>query len=119
MIIEYCSTMNKLLILLLLFALPCHSQMVIGNAYINDLKVDNTISVGASSFEVYISALENKQIGVVANHTSLVEENHLVDLLLARKITIKAVYAPEHGFRGEAANGEKVDSGKDAQTGLT
>ncbi|MFT4683237.1 MAG: hypothetical protein ACI923_002233 [Flavobacteriales bacterium] len=111
--------MNKLLILLLLFALPCHSQMVIGNAYINDLKVDNTISVGASSFEVYISALENKQIGVVANHTSLVEENHLVDLLLARKITIKAVYAPEHGFRGEAANGEKVDSGKDAQTGLT
>lgn len=119
MIIELSFTMNKLLVFILLFALPTQAQMVVGNAYINDLKIDSTISVGAASFNQYLPQLENKVVGVVANHTSMLGESHLVDFLLARKVNIKAVYAPEHGFRGEAANGEKVDSGKDELTGLT
>jgi uncharacterized protein YbbC (DUF1343 family) len=33
-------------------------------------------------------------------------------------ITIKKVFAPEHGFRGAAADGEKIKDGVDSKTGL-
>lgn len=44
---------------------------------------------------------------------------HLVDSLLSLQIDIKKVFAPEHGFRGEADAGEHVKDGKDAETGLS
>ncbi|WP_373519185.1 exo-beta-N-acetylmuramidase NamZ domain-containing protein, partial [Pricia sp.] len=43
---------------------------------------------------------------------------HLVDSLLSLDVAIKKVFAPEHGFRGEADAGEKVKDGVDAKTGL-
>ena len=43
---------------------------------------------------------------------------HLVDSLLALNIPVKKIFAPEHGFRGEADAGEKVIDGIDAKTGL-
>ena len=43
---------------------------------------------------------------------------HLVDSLLSLNVDIKKVFAPEHGFRGEADAGEKVKDGVDAQTKL-
>ena len=111
--------MIRLLIFFLLTCTCSYGQMVIGNTYVNDLKVDSTIQVGAYAFNEYMPLLEGKTIGVVANHTSMLGERHLVDVLISKKVDIKAVYAPEHGFRGEAANGEKVASGKDVKTGLT
>jgi uncharacterized protein YbbC (DUF1343 family) len=63
-----------------------------------------------------------KGVAVVGNHTSMVsyEERriHLVDALLAEGVTVKKVLAPEHGFRGNADAGEKVNSSIDAKTGL-
>ncbi|MDT7827872.1 DUF1343 domain-containing protein [Pricia sp. S334] len=43
---------------------------------------------------------------------------HLVDSLLSLKVDIKKVFAPEHGFRGEADAGEKLKDGTDNRTGL-
>jgi len=43
---------------------------------------------------------------------------HLIDSLLSLDIAIKKVFAPEHGFRGQADAGEKVKDGVDAKTGL-
>ncbi len=43
---------------------------------------------------------------------------HLIDSLLSLDVYIQKVFAPEHGFRGEADAGEKVQDGVDAQTGL-
>jgi uncharacterized protein YbbC (DUF1343 family) len=42
----------------------------------------------------------------------------LVDSLLSRAINIKKVFAPEHGFRGQADAGEVVKDGLDTRTGL-
>jgi len=42
----------------------------------------------------------------------------LVDKLIAGKIDVQQAFAPEHGFRGEAGPGDKVDSGKDPLTGI-
>jgi uncharacterized protein YbbC (DUF1343 family) len=69
--------------------------------------------------EKYLSSLKGKTIAVVANQTTMVGQKHLVDTLLDLGIRIKCVFAPEHGFRGEAGAGEKIKDGIDAKTGLS
>jgi len=76
------------------------------------------IAVGAERTEVYLPKLAGKRVGMMVNQSSLVGSSHLVDHLLAQKVDVKKVYAPEHGFRGKADAGEKVKDGKDEKTGL-
>jgi uncharacterized protein YbbC (DUF1343 family) len=73
---------------------------------------------GADQTGAYLRLLKGKKVGVVANQTSLVGSRHLVDLLIDSGITVSRVFAPEHGFRGEAGPGDHVNSGIDAKTGI-
>lgn len=73
----------------------------------------------AERMEVYLPLLKGKNVGVFANHTSLVGHTHLVDTLLSSGIRVTKVFGPEHGFRGTAGAGEKVKSDKDNVRGLT
>ena len=72
----------------------------------------------ADRTELYLPLLKGKRIAIVANHTTLIKGKHLVDSLLTRKIKIVKIFCPEHGFRGQADAGEKVNSYKDFKTGL-
>ncbi len=76
------------------------------------------IQTGAEQLNAYLPFLRDKQIALVVNQTSRVGERHLVDTLISQEIRIKALFAPEHGIRGDHGAGEKVKSGLDAQTGL-
>lgn len=78
-----------------------------------------TPRTGASKMDVYIDSLKGKKVAIVGNQTSLIDEVHLVDTLISRGITITKVFAPEHGFRGEANAGEYVANGVDQQTGVS
>lgn len=66
----------------------------------------------------YIPLLKGKKVGVVCNHTSRVKDVHLVDFLQSEGINIVKIFAPEHGFRGDADAGACVNDGKDSRTGL-
>ncbi|HMR93121.1 MAG TPA: DUF1343 domain-containing protein [Chitinophagaceae bacterium] len=77
-----------------------------------------SIITGADQTEQYISYLQNKRVGVLANPTTIIGSRHLVDSLLARGIQIKKVFGPEHGFRGNASAGVKVSDEKDPATGV-
>lgn len=66
----------------------------------------------------YLPLLYGKSVGVVANQTSITKDGHLVDYLIANKVAVKKVFAPEHGFRGTASAGEVIKDGKDVKTGL-
>ena len=77
-----------------------------------------SVQTGAEQFSIYIPILQDKRVGVVANHTSIIGDKHLVDLLLEYKINVVRIFAPEHGFRGTADAGEKVNTTEDAKTGL-
>ncbi len=71
----------------------------------------------------YINLIKQKNIGLVANQTSVVKNKkngftHLADTLLTLKIHLKKIFTPEHGFRGKADAGEKIKDGIDAHTGL-
>jgi uncharacterized protein YbbC (DUF1343 family) len=71
---------------------------------------------GADQVKAYVTLLKGKKVAVVANQTSMVGNKHLVDTLLKLKINIVCVFTPEHGFRGEAAAGDKVENTTDPAT---
>ncbi len=74
---------------------------------------------GASQIDLYRDLIEGKSIAVVANQTSMCGQNHLVDNLVSIGIDIKVIFSPEHGFRNLADAGEKIESGKDPETGIS
>lgn len=76
------------------------------------------LKVGAECTEDYIPYLQGKAVAVVANQTSFIKQTHLVDSLLACGVNVKKIFAPEHGFRGTADAGEKIDNNIDKRTGL-
>lgn len=78
----------------------------------------SAIETGAQQTKLFVPLLKEKQVGVVANQTSVIGKTHLIDSLLALKINVKKVFAPEHGFRGEGEAGETINGGIDTKTGL-
>ncbi len=76
------------------------------------------VRVGAERTREYLPLLQGKRVAVVTNQTGRIGEVHLVDHLLERGIQLVKVFAPEHGFRGEADAGEHVKDQRDTRTGL-
>ena len=84
---------------------------------INALSAQKVIN-GAEQMETLLPLLGSKRVALVVNQTSIIGNVHLLDTLLASNINIKKVFAPEHGFRGNADAGETVKNGKDISTGI-
>jgi uncharacterized protein YbbC (DUF1343 family) len=76
------------------------------------------VITGAEQMDRLLPILKGKRVALVVNQTSKVGETHLLDTLLAAHIQIKKIFAPEHGFRGEADAGETIKNGKDLRTGV-
>ena len=81
------------------------------------------IIVGANQISKYIDYINKSNIGIVANHTSVIfkKDNgstHLVDSLFSLNLKISKIFTPEHGYKGENYNGENVSDKVDQKTGL-
>lgn len=76
------------------------------------------VRVGAERIEQYFDLINNKKVALVVNQTSVIGNAHLADTLQQLGVDIKAIFAPEHGFRGKADAGEKVVDGIDVKTGI-
>jgi uncharacterized protein YbbC (DUF1343 family) len=74
--------------------------------------------VGAERMSHYLPILHGKSVAIIANQSSLIGSKHLVDTLVELGMDIRAVFAPEHGFRGMADNGEWIKDEVDSKTGL-
>jgi uncharacterized protein YbbC (DUF1343 family) len=74
--------------------------------------------LGVERLHLFLDSLKDKRIAVVGNQTSVVGNVHLVDSLLGMNLNVIKVFAPEHGFRGQADAGEKVHSTVDEKTGI-
>ena len=100
--------MNKIFLinLFLIFFISCRGESRI------------EISAGAEQPEKYLSLIAGKRVGLVVNHSAMCGNVHLVDFLLEQNIKVSAIFAPEHGFRGDAAAGETVNDGIDKKTGI-
>jgi len=77
------------------------------------------VTIGAENLvDHHLEDLQGKNVGLVMNPTARIGDAHVLDSLLALNVNITALYAPEHGFRGEAGAGEKIEDGVDQESGL-
>lgn len=89
------------------------------NQYYSQVSGHPEFKTGADQPELYLPLLKGKTIGVVTNQTGLMNDrSHVVDFLVKNGIKIQSIFAPEHGFRGDADAGEKVKDGVDVKTGI-
>lgn len=112
--------MKHLLYVLLIaaFSSTAFAQPKSGMGNKPEKKEDLPIKPAAFRTEVYLPLLQGKRVGIFANHTATIGKKHLVDSLFTLGIKISKVFGPEHGFRGDADAGEKVDTYTDPQLGI-
>lgn len=85
----------------------------------NSVAQKNAAPIPAAQMtQEYLPFIQNKKIALLVNQTSTIGDKHLVDSLLNLNIQITKIFCPEHGFRGNADAGEKVDNSIDSITKL-
>lgn len=95
-----------------------HKSFLLSLSLFLTLSIQAQFTTGAEQINRYLPFLRDKQVSLVINQTSRIGETLLVDTLLSHGITVKSLFAPEHGIRGDHGAGEKVKSGKDEKTGI-
>lgn len=81
-------------------------------------KQKGKLMTGADQTDQYVPYLKGKRVGMVVNPTSIIGTSTSVDSLMALGVNIVKIFGPEHGFRGEASAGIKVDNSMDTKTGI-
>jgi uncharacterized protein YbbC (DUF1343 family) len=84
----------------------------------NQIDAQQTVLPGAYQTSAYFPLLKNKRVGLFTNQTAIVGNTHLIDTLQKAGIHIQKVFTPEHGLRGTADAGEKVNDALDEKTGI-
>lgn len=115
---DFVSRLTLFIVVSFLFA-SCKSEDSNRIAVLSQ-KVESKLNiiVGAQNVAEYHPLVVGKTVGMVVNQTSLIDGDHVVDSLLKLGVDIKMIFAPEHGFRGEADAGERIKDSKDVQTGI-
>ena len=99
--------------------IPAHAQVTLTEDALPLAFVDKANYVSAAmQTNDYLPLIEGKHVGIVGNQTSIIGETHLVDTLLSLGVDVRKIYTPEHGFRGTADAGAKVNNSKDEKTGI-
>ncbi len=63
--------------------------------------------------------VDGMRVGLITNHTAMVGDRHLADILYeAENVELVALFGPEHGIRGDADAGARIDDMVDEQTGV-
>ena len=67
-----------------------------------------------------IHLVRGKRVGLITNHTGVVPDGRsTIDLLhRANGVRLTALFAPEHGIRGQADAGERIQNTVDSATGV-
>ena len=73
---------------------------------------------GAEQTNMYIKKISNKNVGIVANQSSVIGQTHLVDSLTKLNINITKIFSPEHGFKGDKDAGKYIPNRYDAKNGI-
>lgn len=119
-------------VLLAVLALTsCVQRSPIVPAGTNDAAVDAVMtttepaaSVVRPGIEVFLAdvpaSLKGKRVGLITNHSAIDRARNLdIDLIAQHKdLRLVALFAPEHGIRGNAPAGQRIVDEKDPRTGV-
>lgn len=106
---RYAGLIFKVLLLTFLFLQACSATS--GVSY-------QPVLTGADQTSLYLHLLKDKAVGLVANHTTVIGYTHLADSLIKSGVDLKKIFAPEHGFRGDADAGAEIGNTVDLKTGI-
>jgi uncharacterized protein YbbC (DUF1343 family) len=90
----------------------------ITNKYTVSTNQKTQIITGADQISEYLPLLKGKRVAMLVNQTSIIGKKASVDSLLSLGVNIVKVFGPEHGFRGNASAGAKVNNEVDQKTGI-
>lgn len=76
------------------------------------------VIMGDEQTSEYFPLLKDQRVAIFSNHTGMINDKHLLDVLLENGFDVVAIFSPEHGFRGNADAGEHVASSVDEKTGV-
>lgn len=118
--------MNKFSILILFAATifllkSCSQKAQTKHTKVKNTEVENTVLTGVEVLQRdNFSLLQGKRVGLITNPTGVnrLLESTIDILHRAPQVNLVALYAPEHGVRGDYAAGAKFTDTKDEATGL-
>lgn len=93
-------------------------QKQVANKYTVSTNQKTQIITGADQISEYLPLLKGKRVAMLVNQTSIIGKKASVDSLLSLGVNIVKVFGPEHGFRGNASAGAKVNNEVDQKTGI-
>lgn len=104
---------TSLIVMMALIAIP-----TIAKKAKCDTPASGEIIVGAACTSEYVPLLKGKKVALLSNHTGVVGDKHVLDIMLEKGVDVTTIFSPEHGFRGNADAGEHVKSSVDEKTGI-
>ncbi len=81
--------------------------------------IRNHVLSGIDGIQSVDSLLEGKRVGLMTNPSGINHELRSTVDILSERCNLTALFAPEHGIRGDAQAGDKVDNCVDPETGIT
>jgi uncharacterized protein YbbC (DUF1343 family) len=112
------SSLFYLLIALGIVVLLACTKKQGANKYTVSTNQQTQIITGADQISEYLPLLKGKRVAMLVNQTSIIGKKASVDSLLSLGVNIVKVFGPEHGFRGNASAGAKVNNEVDQKTGI-
>ena len=79
---------------------------------------EKTIIIGAAQTGTYFPLLKQKKVALFSNQTGMVGDKLTIDILVEHGIHVVTIFSPEHGFRGDADAGKRINNSIDAKTGI-
>ncbi|MCW3120995.1 MAG: hypothetical protein JWQ38_487 [Flavipsychrobacter sp.] len=79
---------------------------------------DTSVKPADTKTGKYLPLLKAKRVALIINQTSVINDKSLLDILLSHKVNVVKIFVPEHGFRGSADAGAKVENTTDSATGI-
>jgi uncharacterized protein YbbC (DUF1343 family) len=107
--------LNKKTVILVSFLLPAFTAVSCKEPKKMQVEPAKT---GAERTEYYIPLLKGKSCAITTNHTAVIGSVRLVDSLVKSGIVIKKIFSPEHGYRGNIAEGVNIGNDLDSTTGI-
>lgn len=80
--------------------------------------MEKRVLCGADRIEEYDFLFQGKRLGLITNPTGLRRDLSATADYLAGGYSLRAMYAPEHGIRGDRQDGQDIESYTDQKTGV-
>lgn len=87
-------------------------------AVLPEIAVPGKVRLGIDNIDEYLPLFAGKRVGLITNQTGINSEYKSSIDVLKEKVNLVALYAPEHGIRGNVTAGKKIDTATDGKTNL-